>query len=481
MGFGRSPLKCHILLLLVLLTGCATPTASQRDQELAVWPAVIVEGETQPSTLAQRMNAQQVPGLSVALIREGRLAWRAAYGVETTGGNAIQPQTLFQAGSLAKPLTALVALRLAAAGRIDLDADLGDWMRGLGLQTGAADAAQPVTLRGLLEHRAGINPGGYPGYAQDQPLPTLVQILQGVPPSTSVASKVVRAPGSRLMYSGAGYSLAQRYLSERTGEEFDTLMQRWLLQPLGMRHSDFALRKPGPEPVARGHDSTGQLVPGGWRMHPEAAAAGLWTTAEDLARLLIELHRGWQGRSAVFDQTLVRQLLARPSSGHVYGFRLLGEGEGQFLVHYGGTQGYAAGMALNLHSGQGAVYLSNGAGGRGLGQEFLMAVAKSEGWAEFQPQLARRAAFDPVQLASLAGTYPFAASRSKVKVEWAGGELALVFPNGDRYALMPQTGEPLSFIHLGSGVEARFIQQEGQEPKLLLYGDEATREALGAR
>lgn len=474
-------MRLTLLLLVAVLTGCAAPPTSQHALEQAMWPAVIVDGETRPSTLTQRMGAQQVPGLSVALVQDGRLAWASAYGVETPGGRPVQRHTLFQAGSLAKPLTALVALRLAAAGRVDLDADLGDWLRGLGLPTGAASATHPVTLRGLLEHRAGINPGGYRGYAPDQPLPTLAKILQGGPPTNSEAPKVVRQPGSRLMYSGAGYSLAQRYLSDRTGESFDTLMQRWLLQPLAMRHTDFALRKPGTEAVARGHDAAGRRLAGDWRMHPEAAAAGLWTTAEDLARLLTELRRGWQGHSAVLEQSLVRELLARPSNDHVFGFRLVGEGTGQFLVHYGGTAGYAAGMAINLHSGQGAAYLSNGEGGRGLGQEFLGAAAKAEGWAAFQPQHARRAAFDAAQLASLVGTYPFAASRSRVKVEWAENELVLVFPNGDRYALMPQAGEPLSFIHLGTGVEARFTRAPGREPRLLLYGDEAEREAAAAR
>jgi hypothetical protein len=183
----------------------------------------------------------------------------------------------------------------------------------------------------------------------------------------------------------------------------------------------------------------------------------------------------------VLDQKLMRELLARPFAGHAYGFRLQGEGEAQFLVHYGGTEGYAAGMAINLHSGQGAVYLSNGAGGQGLGQEFLISVAKAEGWTQFQPQRARRAGFDPVQLASLAGSYPFPASKARVRVEWTGSELVLVFPNGDRYALMSQAGaQPLSFIHLGSGVEARFIQRAGSEPRLVLYGDEAEREAPAA-
>jgi len=467
--------------LALMLCGCAVTPAPQHPLESALWPAVIVEGETKASTLAQRMQAHQVPGLSVALIRDGQLVWSAAHGVEVNGGAVVRKETLFQAGSLAKPLTVLAAMRMAAAGRSDWDADLGDWLRGLGLQAGAADAAHPVTLRGLLEHRAGITPGGYAGYAQDQVLPTLAQVLQGGPPAHSAQPKVVRQPGSRLMYSGAGYSLAQQRLTEQAGEEFDALMRRWLLQPMGLQHSDFALRRPGLEAVARGHDATGKAITGGWKQHPEAAAAGLWTTAEDLARVLIEMRLGWQGRSAVLDPQRLRELLARPVAGHAYGFRLVGEGDAQFLVHYGSTSGYSAGMAINLQSGQGAVYLANGEGGRSLGRELLMAAAKAEGWAQFQPQLARRVGFDPAQLAGLVGSYPFPASGAQVRVEWTGTELVLVFPNGDRYALMPQTGASLSFIHLDTGVEARFIQRAGSEPRLVLYGDEAEREASPAR
>lgn len=447
--------------------------------EQGMTPSVVFEGETQAQPLSTRMAAQRVPGLAVAVVRAGRLDWSAVYGLRGAGKPAVSCGTLFQAGSLAKPVTVLAALRLADAGRLDWDRDINSLLHSVQLPSGKQTADKPVTLRHLFSHTAGITPGGYPGYAQDGPVPTLVDIVNGAPGTNTPRAEVVDTPGAHLRYSGGGYSLAQLAMQDAVGLPFEPLMRRWLLDPVKLRTATFALQPAGAGGnIAEGHADNGARVPGGWLHLPESAAAGLWSNASDLGLLLTEVWKGYQGRSAQFRQASLRALLdGTPIQGHRYGFRLIGEGPAQFLVHYGGTSGYNAGMVINLSTGDGAVYLANGEGGRGLGHEVLVALARAYGWPQFQETRVRRVAIEAAAVEGLDGRYAFGASGPRVVVERAQAELTLVFPNGDRYVLTPiAASEPSQFIHADSGVRAGFQRGADGAVKLQLYGQQGLRE-----
>ena len=438
-------------------------------------PRVAFTGETTPSKVQARMVEHHTPALSVAVIRAGALDWSAAWGVLEQGGAVAACDSLFQAGSLAKPATVLAALRMEQAGAVDLDADIDTYLGGWTLPTGKQSAAHPVTLRNLFTHTAGITPGGYDGYARDAALPTDLQTVQGVPPSNARKVEVLAVPGEALRYSGGGYTVAEIALQEHTKQSFDALMRTWLIAPVGMRQADFTQ----PVPVANeahtalGHLDDGAPVPGGWRLHPEQAAAGLWATPSDLAALLIELRKGWAGTSTLFTQASVRELLASPFDGHAYGFRLIGDGAQVFLTHYGGTVGYRAGMTLNLDTGNGAVFMTNADGGMDLGMEFLAAVSDTYGWPRFGPTRVERATQSPAVLQALVGRYGFE-DGPVVSTVMERDVLTLVFPNGDRYALTPITGAPRAFIHAATGVRTSF-EGEGAATTIQLYGDTGKR------
>ena len=454
----------------------ADAAARRAAFEQGMLPSVVFEGETQAQPLSARMVEQHVPGLAVAVIRAGKLDWSAVYGLRATDKPAVSCRTLFQAGSLAKPVTVLAALRLADAGRLDWDRDVDTLLRSVHLPAGKQSAEHPVTLRNLFTHTSGITPGGYPGYAQGGSVPSPADIVVGTAGVNTPRVEVLDTPGANLRYSGGGYMLAQVALQDSQGMAFQPLMRRWLFEPSRLRVPTFALQTPGAD-VAEGHTSSGTPVPGGWLHLPESAAAGLWSNAGDLGALLAEVWKGYQGRSTVFRQASLRAVLdAPPLHGHVYGFRVMGEGDGRFLVHYGGTTGYNAGMAINLKTGDGAVFLTNSEG-MGLGNEVLMAVSRAYGWPQFHETRVRRAAADAAAVEGLAGRYAFGASGPRVVVERVQAELTLVFPNGDRYALTPvEAPEPLQFIHAGSGVRAGFQRGADGAVTLQLYGQQAVKE-----
>ncbi|WP_162253768.1 MULTISPECIES: serine hydrolase [unclassified Roseateles] len=456
------------------------PGAAERRQavERGLLPAVVFDDEVQPQTLAARMLEHGVPGLAIAVLRGGEVDWVAVHGRRASQAPAVGCATLFQAGSLAKPVTVLAALRLQDAGRLDWDCDVNGLLTSLRLPAGRQTPEHPVTLRGLLVHTAGITPGGYPGYAQAGPVPTAVDVATAAPGTNTPRPEVVLRPGEQLRYSGGGYTLAQLALQDSQKLAFEPLMQRWLFQPLGLSRATFALqRQDAGGDVAAGHGNGATAVPGGWLHLPESAAAGLWSNAGDLAALLAELRKGWQGRSQVFQQSSVRALLGTPVERHLYGFRLVGDGKEQFLVHYGGTTGYNAGMAVNLQTGDGVVYLANAEAGRELSVELLAAVSHAYGWTQFRETRVRRAERDEAALHGLAGRYRFANTGVRVQVEQTQAQLTLVFPNGDRLALTPITadGVALQFIH-PTGVRVGFRRGEAGAVTMHLYGNQGVRE-----
>lgn len=460
---------------------CYTANDAQtRKQQVEhdMLPRVVFAGEIRPVSVESRMAMYKTPALSVAVIHNGKLDWSAAWGQLQADGTGVDCGSLFQAGSIAKPVTLLAAMRMKTAGLIDFDKNIETYLSSYHLPAGRQTDANPVTFRNLLTHTAGVTPGGHVGYAQNQPIPTDQQVVRGEAPSNSRKVEVLDAPGASLAYSGGGYTIIEIALQDQLNKPFDQIMREWLLAPVGMKQADFTMPLPtSSHPyTARGHQVDGSIVPGGWRNHPEQASAGLWATATDLATFLLEIRKGYEGKSDVFSQASVREMLAKPIDDHAYGFRLIGEGDQVFVTHYGGTVGYRAGMTLNLLTGDGAVYLTNSDNGANLGVEFFSAVSRAYNWPTFREVQVTRATQPVDVLQSLSGQYEFAEQDWKVSVVYENQALTLLFPNGDRYAMAPVQGGPREFIHPDTAVRASF-DGEGADLLLQLYGQTGRRES----
>jgi CubicO group peptidase (beta-lactamase class C family) len=195
------------------------------------------------------------------------------------------PDALFQAGSISKPVTALAALELAGRGVLDLEADVND-----GLTSWRLPGPERVSLRQLLGHTSGLGVGFYPGYRQGAEAPTVLQSLDGIPPAATKAVRVRRSFYGRFHYSGGGYTIIQQLIADVTGVPFAEAARDLVLRPLGMTSSTFA--QPLPD------DRRPRAARPDWRVYPEAAAAGLWTTPEDLARFAAAVAAAAAGRNS---------------------------------------------------------------------------------------------------------------------------------------------------------------------------------------
>ena len=202
-------------------------------------------------------------------------------------------------------------LHLAQIGTLSLDTDVNGYLNSWKLPSNRFTQQHPVTLRELLTHSAGITVHGFPGYAKDQQLPTLVQVLNGVAPSNSPPIRADTLPGSVWRYSGGGYVIVQQLLEDVTGRQFYELMNDVVLAPIGMKESTFEQPLPTGrmKDVAIPYRGNGTPVKGGPHVYPERAPAGLWTTPSDLARYIIEVQHAVAGKSNLLTAAMANEML----------------------------------------------------------------------------------------------------------------------------------------------------------------------------
>jgi CubicO group peptidase (beta-lactamase class C family) len=176
---------------------------------VGVTDPVLVRGEPVRSTsLAVRMAEHRVPGLSVAVVDGGRLAWARALGVADANlGSAVTPHTAFQAASISKAIAATLTLRLVQQGRLDLDVDVNRYLSSWQVPNNEFTREEKVTLRRLMAHRAGTTVHGFLGIPQGQRLPTAVEVLEGAgPPGYQEPVRVDTVPGSETGIQAEGCS-----------------------------------------------------------------------------------------------------------------------------------------------------------------------------------------------------------------------------------------------------------------------------------
>jgi CubicO group peptidase (beta-lactamase class C family) len=325
--------------------------------------------------LAARMRVYHVPGVSIAIIDGSRVVFARGYGVTEFGGSkAVDSTTIFLAGSISKPIFATGVLALVQQGKLALDEDVNRRLTSWHLPESRFTASEKVTLRRLLTHSAGLTVHGFPGYAVDEPIPTIPQVLDGQPPANTAAVRNDTAPGARYNYSGGGITIAQLLTTDVTHEGFPALMQRLVLRPAGMVHSTYEnpLPKDRWADASTGHEKTDTPIPGHWHVYPEMAAAGLWTTPADLARWAIALSDAYNGKSQrllstdMARQMVSHQVTVEPACRQGWGLGVAFDGDGAdvHFSHGGRDEGFVASMDMWPARGQGIVVLTNGVSGQ---------------------------------------------------------------------------------------------------------------------
>ncbi len=391
-------MKSRLLILLCLasLLSCVDETMkpeSSDDKISAVEsnliPPVYIEGD--PTwTLEERMEHYGVPGVSIAVIHDGEIAWTKTYGtVEKDSAVPVTENTLFQAASISKPVTAYAALGLVEQGKIDLNANINSQLKSWSLGENEFTANTAVTLKNLLNHSAGTTVHGFLGYSPGLPVPNLIQVLNGESPANSNAIVVDKTPEESFRYSGGGYNVVQQLMIDVEGKSFPEIMHEQVLSPLGMDHSTFdqPLEEAQLKLAATGYLPNGDMTTGKRHTYPEMAAAGLWTTAEDLAKFALNIQQTLKGESTVgLSHDMTDQMLTPFVEEFVgLGIFISQRGDQVYFEHGGWNEGFSSEMVAHKEGGYGAVVMIN-ANQPDFIAELIRSVALTYDWANYFPR-----------------------------------------------------------------------------------------------
>jgi CubicO group peptidase (beta-lactamase class C family) len=430
------------------------------------------------------MRKRQIPGLSLAVMQNGTIVKSKGYGVTEKGGETpVTVATLFQAGSISKPVSALGALRLVEHGKLVLDEDVNAKLITWKVPENAFTREKKVTLRGLLSHTAGLTVHGFPGYATDGPLPTLGQVLNGDKPANTAAIRVDLLPGSSWRYSGGGYTVMQQMIVDVTGKPFPNFMQETVLGPLGMDSSTFKQPLPADKAKlsANGHLNDRSLVKGRWHIYPEMAAAGLWTTPTDLLRFALGVQAAYSGKpDAVLSQQLATQMLTVEKDNYGLGVALQGSGPALRFGHGGRDEGFDAHLNAYAKTGQGFAIMINANDNSRMISRIHKAVAREYHWPESSSSTPPKHPVTEVpedQLVACSGRYEFY-NNYMMSVGSDQGHLFTFVDGFPDEELLPETN--VRFRSADGDIQVTFLKDGNREVSGFVW-NEGGKERKGPR
>jgi CubicO group peptidase (beta-lactamase class C family) len=383
----------HVILLSVaVFLGCGCQIDRALKQPI---PASAIVGIQDQRTerigqvIRATMRKESIPGVSVAVIDHGQIVWARGFGWRDVGKRLpVDTDTRFQVASISKPVTALAVLRLKESGQLDLDKDVNGYFQDWHLDSQWPD--KPVTLRLLLCHRAGMVPHGFLGYRDSKAPPTLLEVLnkRNAPADWLTGNhlgsiKVAYPPGSEFRYSGGGYCVVQKVVEDVTGEPFEVAMSRTLLEPLQMNRSHFHQppREQETDNTARGYGWIKTVTYGGrWGVYPQKAAAGLWTTPQDLAKLILAVQKAKAGETTGPISPAVAEEFLTPQFDGATGMGVFMDGDpnNRGFWHAGGNLGYVARFGAAVSNDRGWVIMTNAEKDRFF--PIIKAIAEEFGW-----------------------------------------------------------------------------------------------------
>lgn len=339
--------------------------------------------------LRHLINKHNVAGISFAVLRDFHLAYAQCEGVINNETQApIWPDTIFQGASISKIISAVLTMILVEKGRLDLDTPVKKYLKSWKLPENDWTKEIPVTIRHILSHFSGINVPTYRGFFKEDPIPTFMDVLNGTGPCDAPAVIVEEPVDEQFIYSTGAFAVLQMVLEDITKENYETLVQRELFQPLNMHRTCFS--QPLPDYLsgnaACGHRSDGDLVSGNWFVYPTQAGSGVWTTPTDLAKFALHLQKILRDDSSeLLEQQSLKEMLSPYREAFFgLGFALYSDkGPGLYFGHTGNTEGFRSMFIAHESSGCGAFILANSDNADPVIKTIINRIAAAEGWHGF--------------------------------------------------------------------------------------------------
>ena len=389
-----------VLLTVILFQSCVQESNTDtsfdmiKKVETGLTTRVHIEGDS-TWTIEERMKHYGIPGVSVAVIHNGEIAWTKGYGVvDKESQTPVTTQTLFQAAATSMPVTAYGALRLAEQKKLDLDQNINNYLKSWKVPENEFTKEKKVTIKNLLNHSAGIHPRGTGSYHINDKIPTLVEILNGASPAKNEPLTVNKEPNESVRFAYASYVPIQQMMLDVGEKAFPEIMHELVLQPLEMNNSTFnqSLTTEQLTKTATGYLQDGSMVKDGRKIHPSMASDGLWTTAEDYAKFITNVQQTLNGKPTKGLSKNLTTLMGTPygvsNPGWSFtlglGFQLINRNEEIYLRHHGWNTGFYGEIMAHRDKGYGVVVFTNSTFPE-FNAEVIRAVALAYDWDKLVP------------------------------------------------------------------------------------------------
>lgn len=375
--------------------------------------------------IIERMQYYKVQGLSIAVIKDYKIDWAKGYGLaDTSLKTKVTISTMFSAGSISKFVMAVAALKMVDNGQIKLEEPINNYLTSWKITENDFTKKTPVTLRMLLSHSAGTSQSSYFGFTPTQPLPNIIDILSGTKIAETRPVVVNSEPNKEFRYSGGGSMIAQLALMDVSRKSFDNLTKELLFDKLIMKNSTFEQPvSPKFKKQSSWAYSSASWFKGMPYVYPQQAAAGLYTTPSDLAKLFIDVQKSYLGKGRILSQSAAKKMFM-PQQNVSDGSYKEQIGIGPFLIQRtdnkdpdglyfeftGVNAGFLAYGIGSITNGNGVIIMLNsGDDVNGLGKEIRRAVARAYNWTNFLPEEIQPIDLTDSQLNQFTGRYRMAA------------------------------------------------------------------------
>lgn len=343
----------------------------------------------------ERMSFYKVPGLALTVLNNGDIESTESFGVLEVGtNNKIDGDSIFNACSISKLATTLLALKLVDEGILNLDEDVNDKLTSWKFQENKLTQNNKITLSRLLSHQGGfIDPeNSFSEYDVSQGIPTILDLLEGEKSYYPEVAKVKYEPGSDFVYSDLGFCIIELLIEDACKKPFNKLMNELIFNPLNMKNSilEYTIPKYKKYTFACGHDKSGKLVNNKYPTYPYLAAAGLWSTSTDLSSLVIEIINSLKGKSKLgISEKTINEIITSQGCSKWTGLGVFLDYSGDRLEisSLGWGIGFQCMMIAYPHLGTGAVIMTNSDLGvhqtKGLIGEVVTALSQQYEWPSY--------------------------------------------------------------------------------------------------
>ncbi len=466
-----------ILFVTIIFCGCSEQekvTAPKFESHLV--PAIQVSSEPRFYNLKDRMEHYQVTGLSIAIVKDGKIVWNEGYGyAQLQDSIKVNSKTVFQAGSLSKSITALLTMKLVEKGVLKLDQNIEDYLETWEFPKSKYATKTPITLKSLLSHTSGVKNNNHFGFPQDEPFPSLNSILNGYKNYKAVSMDTF--PGIRYRYSNTGYAIIQKIIEDVTDKTLQEVAHEEIFVPFGMTNTNFSTRVYSETDTQTSYafNRKGKRYKQYWFNAANKASGGLWTTAEDLSKFILGMQAALQSNQGFISQDMVGRMIKPVKAKYGLGFDIKKVQDSTIFYHTGKNRGYTNIMMGMDREKNGIVVLTNSDNGGYLFMEIVRGISDIYGWSFSKPEILETIDVPRNILETYVGTYQLVLEDETytLKIVLDGNNLQLIDldENNETYPLRALSDT--KFRDIDDGEKVDFIKDE--KGNIVLLWDEEYR------